>query len=98
MNNLDNIQSRLKAEYPELLLKYPIKNLSIFGSYVRKEETDNSDIDLLVEFSKPIGFGFFELAAELEKILGNKVDLVSRNGIKPHYFAEIESELVVLNC
>ena len=52
------------------------------------------DIDIMVEFSKPVGFQFFELADELENLLQCHVDLVSRNGIKPAYYAEIVNELV----
>jgi uncharacterized protein len=94
MNDLQQIQSRLRSIQPSLLQRYPIKRLALFGSIVRNEQTPDSDIDIMVEFSKPVGFQFFELANELEKHLNCHVDLVSRNGIKPAYFAEIQNELV----
>jgi predicted nucleotidyltransferase len=77
-----------------LFSEYPIKSLAIFGSFVRKEQNDSSDLDLLVEFSEKIGIRFIDLAEELETILGFKVDLVSKNGIKEKYLMSIGSDLV----
>jgi predicted nucleotidyltransferase len=57
--------------------------MGIFGSFARNEQSDTSDIDILVEFDKPIGLKFVDLANELEMILNNKVDLVSKNGVRP---------------
>jgi uncharacterized protein len=94
MDNLLQIRAKIKSIQPSLLQRYPIKRLAIFGSTVRNEQTPNSDIDIMVEFSKPVGFQFFELAEELENHLQCHVDLVSRNGIKPAYYAEIVNELV----
>ena len=68
--------------------------LAIFGSYARGEQKKNSDVDILVEFNKPIGIEFIDLAEELERILKIKVDLVSKNGVKSRYFKEIEDELI----
>jgi predicted nucleotidyltransferase len=48
----------------------------------------------LIEYKKPPGIEFIDLAEELEKMLNRKVDLVSKNGIKPHYLAEIQKDLV----
>lgn len=94
MNDLQQIQSRLRSIYPSLLQRYPIKRLAIFGSTARNERTPESDFDIMVEFSRPVGFQFFELANELENFLKCHIDLVSRNGIKPAYYAEIQNELV----
>jgi hypothetical protein len=84
----------LKNAKPRLLANYPIKHLAVFGSISRKDDNENSDIDILVEFNQNVGMEFIHLAYELEKILKRKVDLVSRNGIKEKYFKEIESELI----
>ena len=94
MLSLNTIQLQLKAAYPELAKRYPIKKLSLFGSVARQEANVKSDIDILVEFSSPIGIQFFNLAKDLENTLQHSVDLVSRNGIKPNYFAEIEPDLI----
>ncbi len=74
--------------------KYGVSSLGLFGSIVRDDFTDQSDIDIVVEFSKPIDTDFFDLADELEEKLNRKVDLVSRNGIKPRYYEAIEPEIL----
>ncbi|MEK7189690.1 MAG: nucleotidyltransferase family protein [Patescibacteria group bacterium] len=63
---------------------YPIKKMGIFGSVSKGTATHRSDIDILVEFSKPIGiFKFVELEMDLGKILKRRVDLVSKGALKP---------------
>ncbi len=74
--------------------KYPIKTIAIFGSYARKEQTEMSDLDLLVEFKERIGVRFIDLADEIEGITGERVDLVSRKGIKEKYFQAIQTDLI----
>ena len=61
---------------------------------VRNDFSPESDIDIMVDFSRPIGIEFIDLADELEAKLKRKVDLVSRKGIKPQYFNAIEPELI----
>ncbi|MCK4796692.1 MAG: nucleotidyltransferase domain-containing protein [Spirochaetes bacterium] len=56
--------------------------MGIFGSYAKRTFTDRSDIDIFVEFEKPIGLKFIELSYYLEDILGEKVDLLTETGIK----------------
>lgn len=68
--------------------------MAIFGSYSRKEQKDTSDLDILVEFSDRIGIRFVDLADDLEKIVGFKVDLVSKKGIKEKYLKAIDSDLI----
>lgn len=68
--------------------------MAIFGSFSRKEQTDSSDLDILVEFYDKIGVRFIDLADELENLLGFKVDLVSKNGIKEKYLKSIDSDLI----
>lgn len=84
----------LRTAKPALLTRYPIHQLAIFGSVSRGDDTPESDVDILVEFSRPVGMEFIRLAYELEKILGRKVDLVSRGGIKPKYFKVIKPDLL----
>ena len=74
--------------------KYGVNTLGLFGSIVRDDFTDQSDIDIVVTFSKPIDIDFFDLADELEEKLNRKVDLVSKNGIKPKYYEVIEPEIL----
>jgi len=68
--------------------------MAIFGSYSREEQNDLSDLDIVVEFSDKIGVRFIDLAEELENIVGFKVDLVSKKGIKEKYLQAIGSELI----
>ncbi|RYE26940.1 MAG: DNA polymerase subunit beta [Sphingobacteriaceae bacterium] len=94
MTYLEEIQSTLKQLKPKLISKYGVSTLGLFGSIVRDDFTDKSDIDIVVTFSKPIDTDFFDLADELEEKLSRKVDLVSRNGIKPRYFEVIKPEIL----
>lgn len=73
---------------------FPLQRIGLFGSWARDEQTAQSDIDILVEVDSSIGLGFVTLADQLEKVLGHKVDLVSRRAIKPRLWAEIEAELI----
>ena len=93
MKTLQEIEMILGKHKQQLFSAYPIKSIAIFGSYARKEQGEQSDLDLLVEFNDKIGIRFIDLAEELEKIIGFKVDLVSRNGIKEKYFQKIQSDL-----
>ncbi len=94
MSNQLKIIKKLKAVMPEITAKYPIKSLAIFGSLSRKEDDENSDVDILVEFNRSVGMEFIHLCYELEEILNRKVDLVTRNAIKEKYFREIERDLI----
>ena len=89
-----DIQIKLTRLKASLEKKYPLKAMAIFGSYSRNDHRADSDVDILVEFNGKIGVGFFKLADELEAALGLKVDLVSRNGIKPKYFEAIKDDLI----
>ena len=93
MENLTSIIGTLQKHKSELIDKYGLSQLAIFGSYARRQERENSDVDILVEFNRPIGLEFIDLAEELEQILHIKVDLVSKKGIKKKYFKSIETEL-----
>jgi predicted nucleotidyltransferase len=73
--------------------QYGVARLGIFGSIVRDDFTTASDIDILVEFSRPVGMEFIELADELEKLTGRKVDLVSRKGLSERSYNFIKQEL-----
>jgi predicted nucleotidyltransferase len=91
INQLKNILAGYKRELRE---KYHVKELGIFGSYVRGEETQSSDLDIVVELEEPIGLEFVTLAEELESLLGLKVDLISANAIRPRMMELIKEELV----
>lgn len=91
---LDSIKAKLNLLKPELISKYPIASIGLFGSVVRDDFTDNSDIDIIVEFNGSIGIEFVTLAEELESKLKRKVDLVSKGGIKQKYLNVIEPQII----
>ncbi len=92
-NKLENIVTSLQAELPKIKSRYNVATLEIFGSFVRREEKTNSDIDILVSFSKaPSLFKFIELEDYLREILGVEVDLVMKNSLKPNIGRRILSE------
>jgi len=93
MLNLLDIKNILLSHKQRLSSKYGLSNLAIFGSYARNQQTEESDLDILVEFNRPIGLEFIDLADELEQILKLKVDLVSKKGLKDHHLKSIEKEL-----
>lgn len=84
----------MKILKPPLISKFHVSELGLFGSVVRNDFSPERDIDIMVDFSRPIGIEFIDLAEELESKLKRKVDLVSRKGIKPQYFNTIQSELI----
>jgi hypothetical protein len=94
MKTLDEIKSILVENKSRLSDEFGLSELAVFGSYSRNDQKEESDIDILVDFVKPVGLEFIELANELEKLLGIKVDLVSKNGIKPRYFEFVKEELI----
>jgi predicted nucleotidyltransferase len=94
MYNKEEILQILKAKKPELVNRYPISELGLFGSYARGDHNDKSDIDILVDFNASVGIEFISLAHELEDTFKIKVDLVSRNGIKPKYLPYVEKNLI----
>ena len=95
VNFSDTIIESIQKVKPELIDKYSVSSIGLFGSVVRYDYSPiSSDVDIIVDFSKPIGIEFIDLANYLEKVIHQKVDLVSRNGIKPKYFERIEKEIV----
>ena len=94
MRTLQEIKSTLNNHKQHLFRDYPIKSMAIFGSYSREEQKDDSDLDILVEFKDKIGIRFIDLAEEIENIIGFKVDLVSKKGIKEKYLQAINSDLI----
>jgi hypothetical protein len=82
MYSRTEIESKLQQIKPELVDKFHVSRIGYFGSYATGQHTDNSDLDLLVEFSQPIGWEFFTLERFLEQSLGLPIDLVTRNALK----------------
>jgi len=94
MNARKKIEKILGNHKSFLRKKFKIKEIGIFGSYARGEESKKSDVDILVEFSEPIGWEFFDLKEFLETVLNKKVDLVTVNAIKPQLKEKILNEII----
>ena len=77
-----DLETKLQQIKPVLTDKFHLSSIGYFGSYARGQQTDSSDLDLLVEFSQPVGWGFFTLECFLEQSLGLRVDLVTPNALK----------------
>ncbi len=84
----------LKRHFNRLAEEFHVVSLDLFGSYAHGEQTPESDVDLLVSFSQPVGFGFIHLAERLETLLGKPVDLLASDGIKPNRRDEILSSVI----
>jgi uncharacterized protein len=94
MASYEPITSILHDNKPYFEKKYHVSRIGIFGSCARGESGADSDVDILVEFSRPIGLDFVTLADELESLLHRKVDLVPANAVKPHMMAHIREDIV----
>jgi hypothetical protein len=80
-------------KHKDILLRYKVRRIGLFGSYARGEQKKRSDIDFLVEFEEPTFDNFMELASYLEKLFGKKVELITRSGLSPHLRPYIEKEV-----
>ncbi len=94
MLNRNIILNKLKSMKKYLEEKYFVKKIGLFGSYARNEQHENSDIDLVVEFSHPIGIEFVSLANEIESEFQTNIDLISIKSINSRYMSELENEIV----
>ncbi len=93
--NKEEIIKKLSQELPSLRNQYPIKELGVFGSVARGDDTQSSDVDILVDFNGPIGlFKFVDLEDKLSKLLGKKVDLVTKHGLKAVIKEDILKEVI----
>lgn len=98
----EEILKLLKKEIPYLKGKYGVEKIAIFGSYTKDKQTKKSDVDILVELGKPLGFDFIELADHLEDVLGKKVDIATFESLKrskenpryQHIALDIERSLI----
>ncbi|HMQ78674.1 MAG TPA: nucleotidyltransferase family protein [Ignavibacteria bacterium] len=80
--NKEKIISILKEHITILNDRYHLRRIGLFGSYAKESQTESSDIDLVVDFDKPIGLDFVELGDYLENLLNKKVDLITFEGLK----------------
>lgn len=95
--DLYSIRAVLNRELPRLAAEFGVASLALFGSYVRGEQRSDSDLDILVTFTKLPGLiQFVRLENDLSELLGVKVDLVLRDSLKPHVAESVlESAIAV---
>jgi hypothetical protein len=94
MMNLKTVSAQLKRHQADLHQR-GVKSLAVFGSLARGEATPASDIDVLVEFDRPVGlFEFIRLKMYLEELTGRQVDLVTPDALRPAMLAEILREAI----
>ncbi len=92
---IDQFIKKLKEIKPIIESKYSVKNLEVFGSYIRGKQKKGSDLDILVEFHETIDlFKYIELENYLSEKLGVKVDLVMKDTLKPRIKDRILNEAI----
>ena len=97
MTQREHILADLRDALPGLKRRWPIRSLALFGSIVRGDAGPDSDLDILVEFERPVGLRtFLELELELATLARRGVDLVSRAALKPFIGETIIREAVLL--
>jgi predicted nucleotidyltransferase len=97
MKKIEEIKSVLEKHKYEIEEKYRVAEIGIFGSYVKGEQKETSDVDILVEFKESIGLiKFIEIENYLTDLLGVKVDLVMKSSLKPRIGKHILKEVVYL--
>jgi predicted nucleotidyltransferase len=80
--NVDEIKAALRDMLPKLRSRWPVSYLGVFGSWVRGEQREESDLDLLVDFDRPVGLELMAFKDEVERRLGLQIDLVMRGSLR----------------
>ena len=97
MKNFEKIKELLIQSKPIVQDKYQVKEMGIFGSYVRGEQNESSDVDVLIDFEQaPSLLKFIELENYLSDTIGVKVDLVMKRALKPRIGNNILAEVIYL--
>jgi predicted nucleotidyltransferase len=89
-----DIIETLKKEMPYFKEKYGVKRIGLFGSCAKGDFTETSDVDIIVEFEKPIGFEFMDFTEYIENILGRKVDVITSAGLESIRIKEVQRDIV----
>ncbi len=94
--NIEEIKRKISEKRNFLQDKYKVKGIAIFGSRAREEEREGSDVDIILEFSEPIGWEIVEIKEYLESLLGLKVDILTYKAVlrKPSLWDSIKEDLI----
>jgi predicted nucleotidyltransferase len=97
MKKIEEIKDMISCHMDILTGKYNVKIIGIFGSHARNEQKEGSDVDILIEFVRPIGLvDFVELGEYLQDVLGSDVDIVLRDDLVPKFRDLVLHEVVYL--
>ena len=96
MKLTNDIENKLREIKPFLIEKFQVSRIGYFGSHANGTQTKDSDLDLLVEFSKPVGWKFFTLEKYLEQTLGLSIDLVTNNALKERIKEPILNQVIYI--
>lgn len=91
--SLAEIEKIIRANKALLETRFGVQAIGVFGSFARGEGGPHSDIDILVEFAQPVGWDFLDLKDFLEGMLGRRVDLVTKKGLRPKYRSRVLDEV-----
>jgi predicted nucleotidyltransferase len=94
MSELSQIKTLIESIKPELTKRYHINRIGLFGSIVKEEIEFDQEVDIIVDFKKPIGEGIMDLTHLLEKKLNHPVSIITKGSIDREYLKEIRSEIV----
>ena len=94
MKTKEEIVDALKALKPLLMDSFKVRSIALFGSYARGDQTESSDVDVIVDVDSSIGLGFVDLADLIENRLGIPADVIPADGIKPRYREFITKDLL----
>ena len=90
----DQIIEKIKELLPKLKRDFKVKKIGLFGSYSNGTQTEDSDIDLIVEFEQPIGLAFMDMIDVLENTLNKKVDVLTPEGIKSIRVNDVAEQII----
>ena len=93
MSEANEIEKKLREIKPYLTEKYHVSRIGYFGSFSTNKQTEESDVDILVEFSQTPGWEFFSLEEYLEDTFGRKVDLVTKDALKTQLSEQILNQV-----
>jgi len=93
MGNRAEIIKKIKEQYPFLSKQYGIRRIGIFGSVATDSAGPDSDVDIVVEFERPIGLKFMEFVEYMEKLFGKKVDVLTKDGIRNIRVKNVSTEI-----
>ncbi len=93
MTTKNEILEKLKSLKPMLYKDFSVKEIGLFGSFSTNSQTQESDIDLIVELERPIGWKFFSLELYLQNVFNRKIDLVTKNALKEQIKEEILNQV-----